>query len=212
MNTDLFKNPWVIGGIGVVLLVVILGSAKGGSNGNAAAVSAATANSANNTNVALAQLTTSQNVAQLQANSVNYQTTMASEISALAQAFGFASHIDDNNSALQAGQQQTIGGIVNNSITTNALLSEDKLNAALKLQLAPIEAQTTTQLAQISANTTTNIAQIETANAQALASINASAAEAIASIRSGGSGTSTGSSLSDASTALSLIGTVAAFF
>lgn len=172
---EALKNPWVIGGIGVALaLVLILG--KSGSS--ATDLSSASYAGASQVNLGLAQLSTQQDIAAIGANVANNQTAAALESTGIqsdaATTLGMLSFINGitaNTNATGVQHSEITAGVVQNAANNQAQLALTQINAPLAADVAKtiagIQANEAVTLANISSTT-----QLGTANIYANAANN----------------------------------------
>jgi hypothetical protein len=205
-----WKNPWVLGG-GALLLIILLFFRSGSSASNAGVASQSSADASN---VALAGLTTQQNIAQIQANSTDLQTASATSIydtgasaSIVGMALGWLTNNNNNATAKQLSSDAVNINANNNltatqvaTIQTNGTVNAINATGTANLNLATEQDQTairvngdnnalyatlSPQLAQIQADTAKSLATTSGNVATTIAGMNLNAQVAQSQIQAG---------------------------
>jgi hypothetical protein len=155
-----FKSPYVWGGAGlVVLLLVVASRGSAGSSNSAASSNSLVA--ADQTNVALATIAAQSGAAQIAGQVAQGQTDASATTALTGQLFSYMSNTGNNNTALAMQTNQIAG-----AITTN------RDNIAGTVSLLPT-------LANIASKQNTDLASIQSQRDQALATTGANAAVTI---------------------------------
>lgn len=206
----------LLAGVGLIVLALFLKNSSSTGTTGADGTTVASQSLASTSNVQLAGLTTSQNIAQIGANSHAFDDNTALALAttqASTQQFvtslGFLSHLNDVQATKDITNSTITGSIIQQKQTQDATLALNASQEAYHLQLAPIQSETAKSLATISANEATSIANISAANEATIAGINASTAISLAQIKQP-SGTS--SDLASAGQAAGLLASIASFF
>lgn len=193
-----WKSPWVIGGIGVGLVLLLVASRGGGGGSD----TGTTAVAANQTNAQLAQLSTGLQGAQLGFNN-QLAITQSNNGAAMALAadqanygitaalFSLISNGANNQTQLSNTSAQITGDITKSAITANATLqlapelaniqassnqALAKINEDQTLRLYPLVAQNQQMLTWLAGNTAISQASLNTQAVEAQAMANESIA------------------------------------
>lgn len=203
-----WKNPWVLGGAGLLLILLVFFRGSGGSSAGTAGV-ASQAN-ADSTNVALSQIQAGTDQARIAADASTSVYTAGADASIIGQAFGFLANSDNNNVAKDniaagvavnsnnnltatnlatIGQATSFGTIDRVNSGALALATENNRTAirvngdnnALYATLSP-------QLAQIQSDTSRSLASISANTTTTVAGMQANAQVASAQLADARSG------------------------
>lgn len=184
-----WKNPWVLGGAGLLLILLVFFRGSGSSSTGSAGV--ASQSDANATNVALAGIQAGTDQAMIAANASTSVYQSGADASIIGQAFGWLSN-SDNNQVQRGNTRAAVEINSNNNLTATQLAdinqgttfgSLDRVNAGA-LALATENNATTIRVNgdnnALMATLSPQLAGIQADSMKAIASINANTATTVA--------------------------------
>jgi hypothetical protein len=159
MDKELWKNPYVIAGAGVMFLLIIVLSRSGNSGAFATAASAGIASQATATgaNVQLAAISSVVSKAQIAANTATALTNSNNVTGIIAAQFNTFDNLINNVFALNKVAEQVTGAVTINKQTNDATLKLAPILAKRDVQIAGIQANAATTVAGIQGDTATNL-------------------------------------------------------
>jgi hypothetical protein len=188
-----WKNPWILGGAGLLLILLVFFRGSGTASTGTGAAGVASQSEADAANISLAGLSTQQNIASIDANSALGVAESGDTASILGAAFGYLSNMGANATSIANTQAGVTANFNTGMTTTQQLVIAGENNVkgidatmAGNLSLAQENDATTIRVNgdnnALMATLSPELATINASSNQALAQISANTATTVAGI------------------------------